>query len=401
MNVQIKVSDLVYMFDSNILVSQVAKAIKSAADQASIIMPPPEAGAGYMMWRLPGEGWKSFNDFDDDEKNQKAAIISERISTLKRLIGNPSMAEVIVHVPDTKYIYFRNRDGVEECAMAAWAYRYPESRSGDELETWINRIKRQDVSLGFLWDNSLMASQPFTIRDIAHTTMADGTFHIGSVPVGSSYKVVHKPTAREFLLVVEDGKNLYQFDLTQYFKVNISVKKDGLPEAKVAVDVSFNGHSHRVTTGDSGTACIEMAVASDGFGNPAQPQPECTAKCRDKSQARSPENTPCTLNFNFDFETEKPAEPEIPPVTPPQPEDPGFVTIELTDVVGTPLVNIEFVFTTKKKKKVTLKTDSKGRCEVSREWLTPGEKFHVDFSLSQEYIDSHGLVLDKKKRKKK
>lgn len=385
------------------VVDQVAKAVKGAADKAGLLMPAPEAGSGYMVWRLPGEGWVSFKDLDDDAKQQVAETISGKIATLKQAIGRPDLADKIARMPDAKYVYTRRTNGRDEYALVAWAYRYPESRGGDELETWVNRVKKQHVSLGFAWDGALLPSQPFTIQSMAHKTMTDGKFEVGSVPVGKRYMIEHKPTKRVFTLDVEAGKDMYEYDLTIPFGVKAIVRKDGAAMGGASVSVSFDGRQATMVTDDDGMASMTLALAHDGFGNPTDPQPGCTATCADQSLTKTPVNASCELVFEFDITT-PPEEPEPPveePEKPEEPEDPGFITIEITDVLGTPISDMPIMITLKKKGKVQLRTDADGMFEVPKEWLTPGEKMHVDFEMTPEYHDAHGIELDKKKRKKK
>lgn len=429
MNVQIKVSDLVYMLDSNIPISQAARAVKDQARQAEILMPTPEPGPGYMVWRLPGEGWISFDNLPESEKPEKATLLSDRLETLKKLIGNPEVASRIVRVPATRHYFFRSSNGMTECALVGWAYRYPESHSGDELEAWINRVKKQDVSLGFVWDGKLIPLQSFTIRGVSNKTPSGGLFHIGMLPVGSSYEVVHKPTERRFSLDVTEGKARYEFDLTVTLNVDILVRKDGEAAPDTPVTVSFGGKTHTVTTDVTGRGRIEFPLISDGDGMPSERQPECAAACHDKTQEETPDSNWPTLSFYFDFESEKPEEPPvIPPLEEPEPEkpepepekpepepekpepapekpeppkEPEFVTIQLTDVLDTPIADAEFFLTTKLKKKMRLRTDRNGECVLPKEWFTPGEKMHFDLHLSKEYCETHGIELDRKKRKKK
>lgn len=403
MNVKIKVTDLIYLLDEKMPVGQVAKAIQATAAKAGLVMPSPEAGSGYLVWRLPGEGWTSFADIPDTDKPRQAEMIAGRIDTLRQLTGRPDIADKIAKVPDTKYLYIRDRDGEPEVAMVGWGYRHPETHGGDELETWINRVRRQDVTLGFVWDGTPIPSQPFTIRNIAHTTTADGMFHVGAIPVGSSYSIVHKPTERDFTLTVEAGRDRYLFDLTVSFKADITVTRDGAPAADTPVDISFDGRHHTVRTDSRGHAMLEMALASDGSGNPLGSQPECVASCGDQREAKSPVPHSCTVDFRLDLTTpppeeKQPEQPEQPPL--PEPEPPRYITLMFTDMVDTPLTDIPLVLTTRKKEKIHLRTDDKGQCVISADKLTPGERFKIDFLITADYCRAHGLVLDRNKRPK-
>lgn len=242
-------------------------------------------------------------------------------------------------------------------------------------------FEREQVSIGFTWDGTLLKGHSFAYDGSQQQTGSDGLFH-DPVPqmAGATHSVSCDGMAQE-TLTVEKGRGDYIYDITRYFEAQVTVTQDGKPAESQECEISFNGNRHSVRTDAGGKAGIRMPLAY--AQGPAQPG--CTVSCNGESQTQTPDRDGGVLNYQFDLQS--------PPV-------PQYVYVRLLDYGGYPMADIPVSVRLKKKGEVSLTTDEEGRIRLDREWLTPKEKFKVGFTVSADYQQTHDLHLKPKKQKK-
>ena len=412
MNVKLKLGEVILLIDKKYPIDLISNQLQPIAKQAGLLFAEHQVGAGYIQWSLPGSDWIAFPAGTEEQKSAVAQIYKNRKNLMQDSLQGSILKETIFSLPSEDFIFFRPNGANWDIALTAWGYKYPNKVPSTELDTWIKKQNLQAVNVGFVWNEQTLPDFTFKLAGHTRVTSTDGLFHIdGSLPVGNSYPI-ETMAGHGFILVVEKGKFNYVFDLTEYFQTDITVYKDEEPMQNSSCILMFNGQKQEITTDETGHAHLQIAMVNDLFGQALNPQPACIVTCNNESQQQTPSKENNTLNFVFNIKTETPpsppphiikesVKPEIKPSTSepkqkPKPE-PEYVYIQLKDYGGFPLVDIPFFLTTKKKKRVELKTDNEGCCKVPKEWFTPKEKIKIDFIVSSEYQQTHDLH-DKKKQ---
>ena len=407
MNIKLHLGEVVPLLDKHISEKQVHQLLNPLAMQANLLFPEVKSGSGYLQWDLPGKNWISFSDGSDNQKFLVAQEYQKRKSILCSALKGSPFETAIFTIPAEKFIYFRPQGDSWEIAVTAWGYKYPNQSGSGELDIYITKTVLQDVMVGFQWADKLLPNLTFRLNGLPRTSEEDGWFKMdGQLPIDSHF-VLELHSGERFSLTVEKGKSEYIYDLTQYFQVEIAVKQDERPLENCTCEINFNG-IHNVATDFQGHASLRLPMKCDSEGVLLDSQPDCIVTCMEEIQKACPAASNDVLNFVFSFKTKQeelivPEPPIIPSkpiddiVDPPKEEK--IVHIRLQDYGGFPLPDLDFVLTTKKKGKVSLKTDSEGICIVPKEWFTPKEKMKVNFVISPEYQEKHDLH-DKKSKKK-
>lgn len=396
MNIKLRINGVVRLVDNRISMEQVHKQLVPLSLQAKLDFPLPQVGAGYLQWSLPGNDWVSFAKADEEQKALVAVEYADRLRSMHALLGASPLKEAILTVPSEEFIYFREAAAGYEISLVAWGYKYPNLPPCKELNTWVRRVAKQAVSIGFSWADNLLPRCGFRLEGLKHETADDGLFRVdGLLPVGKKYAVKSR-SGCSFTLTVEQGNEKYVFDLTRYVQVDITVTEDDRPLPDCVCDVRFKDELHSVKTDASGGASLRLPLACNQHGELLQAQPACRVSCRSEEQEQTPaEGDVCTFHFAFHSEPVSPV-PPVPPPLPLVPPEPKFVVIKLLDYGGQPMPDMEFVLTTRKKGAVSLKTDAEGVCQIPQEWLTNREKFKITMEVTPEYQAAHDLH-DRKK----
>lgn len=401
-----QVGEVVSLLPKQAAIGQVYNKVAPVALKAGILLPEPQIGAGYIQWRLPGDGWKSYATCDEATKDVIAPQYNERLSALEKALAGSPLKDAS-YVPSTKQIFYRQANGGWEIALVAWGHRYPNIFPTKELETRISRDLLQSVSIGFQWNTELIPNFNFRLENQPRVTFIDGMFYVdGKLKVGKRLKV-ETEFGQSYELIVTQGQEQYVYDLTQYATVVVNVVRGTAPLADAKCDVSFDNKHYEITTDANGLASLKFPLIGDGNGLPIQVQPVCQVICCGKTQTQTLQANDI-LYFNFSFnspeETPQPPHPQPPHPQPPHPEplpSPAppkeLVTIKLLDYGGEPMPDLPFTLKTKLKGVVQLRTTAEGICEVPKTWFTHKEKMRIKIDIPQEYADTHDLHDPRKK----
>ena len=399
---QVPIAKVTLLIDKTYSMLQLSNQLSAYGEQANLLFVEPQTGAGFFQWTLPGEGWKTFGDLDEQTKRTIAPIYVQRQDMLRNVLGDFPLRDAVLKVPsEDEFVFFRQKDGDWEIALTGWGYQFANIPSAGEIGAWVVHKEYQEVSIGFRWDDFLQPNLSFVINGQSRTTSEDGLFHVDEpLEVNSSFEV-KSVNGLVFMLVVEKGKAEYVYDITQYLKVEVVATKDGMALVGEPCTVDFNGSDYHFDTDGTGTGFMEMPLSFQRVGDALAPQPECVVTCAGETQKKIPKADGKTLHFEFEFKTpvddpgvvEEQKPPVIVPETP-EPE-PKYVKIRLLDYGGYPLSDLPFILTTKKMGEKELKTDEKGYCQVPKEWLSHKEKMQIKFVVSPEYQETHDLHLKK------
>lgn len=415
MNVKLYLNGIVRIIDNRVPIHAVHKQLAPLADQIRLCLPMPQAGSNYLQWSLPGNDWRPFSQAAEEEKKVIALLYQQRREQLMAVNKQSPILEAALTTPAEDFIYFRKNGTDYDLALVAWGYRYPNQRPCMELNTWIQKTSVQEVRIGFEWGGCLLENLPFYLDNFERKTAADGMFYVGVVPVGKEF-TLRTVSGSTFVLVVEQGKADYVFDLTQHVFVDIAVRKDNEALKDCPCEVFFNGNRYQLVTDSVGTVSLKMPLVCTPLGELLQTQPACQVTCQSEQQEQTPCNDGDRLAFNFLFQTEQPKKPVYPDSSKvdetkdskvPQEDteeeelvpELQFVEIKLLDYGGYLLPDLDFTLVTKKKGEVPLRTDANGVCIVPQEWFTGKEKFRIKFTVSPEYQQKHDLHGIKNKKK--
>lgn len=405
MNIKLQISEVVRLISNRVPMEQICKQLTPLADQAKIGLPAPQTGAGYLQWSLQGNGWVAFSEANASQKAVVAKLYHERSESMLATLKSSPLKDVVLTVPSDDFIYFRENGLDYEITLVAWGYKYPNQLPCTELSTWIDKSASQKVCIGFKWDDKLLINYDFSLENQKRKTSDDGFFYVdGSLPVGKEYRIKTNSDTL-FMLKVEQGKEEYIFDLTQYAYVDISVQKDNAAIANCVCEVVFNGMRHQLETNGAGCVSLKLPLVCTPTGELQQPQPLCQAICQSEKQEQIPLSDGKRLIFNFSFQSEVkqglnpelpissilPSPPTATPIPPLVESESKFVEIKLLDYGGSPMADLDFTLVTKKKGRVKLKTDANGVSSIPQEWFTRKEKFQVRVEISPEYQEMHDL----------
>lgn len=409
MNIKLQISEVVRLINNRIPMELIYKQLTPLAEQAKIGFPAPQTGAGYLQWTLQGNGWIAFSKANAEQKATVSQLYHERSKTILATLKDSPLKDIIFTVPSEDFIYFRENGYDYEISLIAWGYKYPNHLPCTELSTWINKSILQKVYIGFKWDGKLLTNYNFSLANLKRKTSDDGLFYVdGALPVGKEYQIKANSNI-PLTLKVEQGKEDYIFDLTQYVYIDITVLKDNIAMANCICEIKFNGIQHQLETNETGCASLKLPLVCNVMGELLQPQPTCQAKCQNETQEQIPFSNVERMKFNFSFHSKAnhPLKPESPepsiPLIPPTPsvvkQNLKFVEIKLLDYSGSPMADLNFTLVTKRKGSVKLKTDANGICNIPQEWFTKKEKFQVKVEISPEYQEMHDLHDTKNTKK--
>ena len=268
-------------------------------------------GAGYYQWRMNGDDWIKFSDASDNVKPFVAQQYEDKKYKIKAELGNAFFKDDIFIVPDESFIFYCEKENSDyEFAIAAWGFKYPNRATGGELDYWVQKIPMQDVNIAFEWNGKKFPNIDFWFNNLPKKTEKDGWFHLGGkVPVGTKYNVVTPEKSSE-VLVVEQEKADYIYDLTQYFEVEISALLDGNPLEGQVCELFYNQNTENLSTDSNGKVSLRLPLVCDNEAQLKPQQPFVKVLCREDSQEQTPTIKDEKLLFNFEFISPKPPEPE-------------------------------------------------------------------------------------------
>lgn len=404
MKIKVGVNSINRIIDPKYSIEKLYNQLKGLSDKTGLVFGDPSVGSGQLQWTLEGEGWTAFSDLDDSLKPQASVLFNDRKKVLQEALGGASLSNEILTLPDEKFLFFRDMESQPEIGLTCWGYRYPDFKDGMELETWVKKAHLQDVAISFSWDGQKLAYYNFIFHSYRRRTDSDGVFKVDQpLPIGNTY-TVESLTGRKFTLTVIEGQQYYDFDVTEYFTVEISVKKDEEPLPDKELTLKFNGESRQIKCDSSGNASLRLPLECSADGLVKQPQSACDVLCGDKTESQTPSEINDELFYIFQFPTpvvdEEIEVPPPPPEEDKEPKKPQMIGITVLDYGGYPVKEMEVTLIIPKKKEEKFVTDDEGRIEFPKDWLQgKKKKFKVRFTASAEYQKTHDLHLHEVSKK--
>lgn len=368
MIIKIPIAKVVLLVDRTHSMLEYCNLLNAMGKQVGLQFVEPQVGAGYLQWRLQGDGWSSFFNLDVEKKTDVAKVYEERRARMRTMLDGSSVQDAVLTVPsEENYVFFRETDGEWEVALTAWGYKFTNTLAGREISAWVTLEELQEVNLGFSVNDELVCNMPFFLDGLSRSTGTDGYFHAGGpLKVGRQF-MIKTSNGQEFLLTVEKGKSNYVYDLARYAHVEVSVTKDGEALANQQCNVSFNGTDYPLQTDEKGLASLEIPLVVSQDGTLMDPQPECVATCNSRVQSGIPYDNGETFCFRFDFTTEI-----APPPSPPSPPT-KMIKIRLFDKDGKPMQNLPIKLQRANAEDLEGCTDADGNAYFPASLFTDGE----------------------------
>lgn len=218
-------------------------------------------GSGFYVWSHPSGDWQSLADASSVEQE----MVNNAILSLRRQIAEKvgeKTADAIFTVPDDSYIFYNNDGGNIKLLYTGWGFKKPvRTTSGPEIGTV---EKRMPVDICFVYDGERLQNYEFGLylpKQLKQMqTNGEGLYHFNNLKVGESYKLKDLKSGRDLTLLVEDGKSLYEFDVTSYTSIDVQATLDGEPIVGEQLSIDYKGQTHTLTTDESGRASLQVAL---------------------------------------------------------------------------------------------------------------------------------------------
>ncbi len=283
--------------------------IKRALGDLAVHFAPMKIGAGFYTWTFPEEDWIKLSDMPPGDEEQ----VQKGLREIKAAVGSkaPAISTQILTVPNEGYIYYRRTSsGSIDIKFVAWGFKnYKSPPPGTIIINKESQGSTQDVKVAFLVDGMPIPNREFLSifpdqkKPNVFATHEDGYYTYKSTKAGTVIKVIDKMTGKEFSLLVIDGQEKYEFDVTQFNETVINVSLDDIPVGDEDVDITYNGNGHSLKTDHNGQARIQL---------PYIPNNRIAAQVREDVQHQEIALEGNT--FNFSFQT-------VPPVVLKEPKD--------------------------------------------------------------------------------
>ena len=281
------------------------KLIKHLTGDCQGLFTERRTGPDYLQWNLPGDGWKALSECDPITASEVQRQLDDRLEQLRQRYGdNKAMADMVLTVPSNEFIFYKTEpDGKLKIALTAWGYRYPERIDIKPIDGDLTRTEKEKVQIAFDWDGKHLPNVPFKLKDMLQQTNDSGIFAIhNEIEVGHVIPIVI--AGKEESITVVKGQQLYTFDLTKRFNIEVSVTRDGKPAANTTCKLTFGNKTLELTTDDNGHVNQSLAFEPDR-GKVADPQPECKITCEDQAQSLTPSLENNNLQYSLQLETKR------------------------------------------------------------------------------------------------
>lgn len=295
----LKTTEAVRLIDPKWSISAIYNQIKPEAEISQLYFAEYITSLGNHQWNVPGDNWKPLSKVDDDEKVELGALLKMRCAMMSTQVDE--RLENIFTVPSYDFIFVRkNKAGQWEIAVTAWGFKFP-SQPRVHISAPPKDIPNlQEVCIAFLWNGKRLPEFQFEFNHNAKATDKEGLFKIDRpLIVGATYPLFI-PGKTETTLVVEKGKDVYTFDLTEYVDVNVDVRVNGIQAEGIECDITFGSTHTTIKTAADGKASITMPLIFINEGE-GKSQPQCTVACMEESGTKTPSHTLRTLEFLFNL----------------------------------------------------------------------------------------------------
>ena len=215
-------------------VYQIAKVSYDALFSALKRLLPPEEmifaeskkGYDQIFWVHPEGGWINYAEADESLQAQiEEAVAQHRERTRALLASQPNLqvlVDTIFTTPGNDFYYFRFSDsGDLQLMLSGWGFRKPVAKSIGHGTVHNTFEKKQRVVISFSSQGKPVPHYEFVLhipalsRTLSKMTDDEGFFVLSDqAQIGSKYQLEDHLTEQVFDLVVEEGRERYDYDVT-------------------------------------------------------------------------------------------------------------------------------------------------------------------------------------------
>lgn len=235
-------------------------------------------GNGYYLWSDTRCQWHQMIAADDFEQSIVKDALVRTKKSIASLIGN-NTADLLFTTPDDSYIYYNDEEGDVKILITGWGFKKPVRIMG----TPDGGKLRKDipVTLSFSYDGEKQPMYEFGVQIPTQIkklkTDKTGRYHFNNL---TQKELLLKDfvTGKDFRLVVEEGREEYDFDVTVYTKLQFKATVDNNPVVGETIYVQYCDKDYEVTTDSNGSAVVLL---------PLHENEQAIATLREQSQAET------------------------------------------------------------------------------------------------------------------
>lgn len=217
-------------------------------------------GAGFYVWADNRCHWRPLSEASSLKLEDIKSVLFELKNNIAKRLGEKT-ADVLFTVPDDSYIYYNDDSGGPRILITGWGFKKP-IRVGVGKEE-INLKKTNPITLSFSYDGERLPKYEFGLKLSKQlkrlSTGDDGFYKFRNLKVGEHYTLVDLNNGQENNLSIIEGKSQYDFDVTVYTTIIISVCENELPLQNEDISLSYNNKAYQLKTDSTGKAKIEVA----------------------------------------------------------------------------------------------------------------------------------------------
>jgi hypothetical protein len=215
-------------------VYQIAKVSYDALFSALKRLLPPEEmifaetkkGYDQLFWVHPEGGWINYAEADESLQAQIEEAVAQHRERVRTLLSSQPNLQVLVDTifttPGNDFYYFRFAESGElQLMLSGWGFRKPVARSIGHGTVHNTFEKKQRVVISFSSQGKPVPHYEFVLhipalsRTLSKMTDDEGFFVLSDqAQIGSKYQLEDHLTEQVFDLVVEEGRERYDYDVT-------------------------------------------------------------------------------------------------------------------------------------------------------------------------------------------
>lgn len=253
-------------------------------------------GSGYYLWSDTRCQWNQMIAASDFEKSVVQDALIQTKKNIAALIGQ-NTAEQLFTIPDDSYIYYNDDEGEVKILVTGWGFKKPVRIIGGPDDG--NLKKNIPVNISFSYDGEKQPLYEFGVQIPTQVkkfkTDKTGQYHFNSL---TQKELLLKDfvTGKDFRLVVEKGREDYDFDVTIYTTLHVKATIDANPVIGEKVSVQYYGKNYEASTDANGSAVIQL---------PLHDNEQVIATLRDQSQTETISAGTNTIEFVFETPVEE------------------------------------------------------------------------------------------------
>lgn len=200
--------------------------LKRLLPSDQMIFAEPKKGVEQVFWVHSSTGWKSYIEADSSLQGLiKGEVLKHQVAIQSILASQPNIApllDAIFTIPGDEFYYFRISESEDlEVMITGWGYKKTIVKPVGPGAIPVPKSKTQRVVVSFSSSGQQVPNYSFVLqiksltKSLVRVTDEEGLFVLSDqASVGSEYQVYDPLTERSFDLLVEEGKERYDFDVT-------------------------------------------------------------------------------------------------------------------------------------------------------------------------------------------